>query len=313
MVWNFVAQGVWHGGRWALTKAAPWVLRNTLGRKLSLGGALTIAAAPTLLSKIDNETDNALSEALLESSIGPALQTLLEVNEWSNGEKASVVTNLIDNQLEERNHLSPDDEDYARSKRMTEALGHIIIGDQIGAANIAAELGVQTSDIVESYNKARAQNPEGSLQDVGAMSFVYLREKVRQNDLQADQTAPDNIAPDATAGTVPYPNSSPNSSPNRERFSLDNLSNDGISAAFDVAAEMKGGFEGFVMKTVSFLSGIFGSNAKAFMQKTMLNMVDTETRLASLQQAARNGNLVSRMGDRFGMSMELGPEPELAT
>ena len=131
--------------------------------------------------------------------------------------------------------------------------------------------------------------------------------------------------PQVSGAASPVPSSTPLSTPSTAppaggsaassratSVSLEGLSNESISSAFEAAADMKGGIVGFLMKTASAISGIFGQSAQAYMQKTMLTMLDTETRLAALQQGARNGQVVSRLGDRFGVQHQMNYTPELA-
>tara|TARA_B100001989_G_scaffold251270_2_gene230112 strand:+ start:393 stop:1337 length:945 start_codon:yes stop_codon:yes gene_type:complete len=314
MVWNFVAQGLWHGGRWALTRAAPSVLnagRSLLSKKLTVGStlALTAATSPTLWSALDNSTGNALSETLLKTPVGPAVEKLLEVDEWSKDQKATVVSNLIDSHLESKGHLDPNADNYERSKRMTEALGHIIVGDEIGAASIASDLGIQTSDIVESYNRAKTANPDATIQEVGKASFLNLREKLdHQQELQASREL---------ATTPETTQSIPSISPSRQNnFNLDSLSDDKISDIFNAAMD-KEGFMGFVNKGISFFAGFIGLKRTfeaSVVSKILLNPEQTEAKVAALQKAQQNGMVVSRMGNRFGLG-DMGPsyQPELAS
>ncbi|MBP7760137.1 MAG: hypothetical protein KA099_12655 [Alphaproteobacteria bacterium] len=307
---------LWTGVRWGGGRLAA-----LFGKNMTLGGAAAVAAGPTLISALDNATGNALSETLIKTPIGPALEALLKAHEWSQDQKALVVTNLIDGELEKRGLLSKTDPDYQRSKSMSKALGHLIVGDPVGAASIASELGIETSDLVESYNQAKAANPNGTIQEVGAASFANLREKVRQRALQRSAVS----QPQVSGAASPVPSSTPLSTPSTAppaggsaassratSVSLEGLSNESISSAFEAAADMKGGIVGFLMKTASAISGIFGQSAQAYMQKTMLTMLDTETRLAALQQGARNGQVVSRLGDRFGVQHQMNYTPELA-
>ena len=295
-------------GRWALMRAAPSALRagtSLFSKKLTVGSAAALATAPTLVSMLDNSTGNALSESLLNTPVAPAIEKLLEVNEFSNNQKASVVTNLIDNGLENRGHLNESDPDYERSKRMTEALGHLIVGDTVGSASIASDLGIQQSDLIESYNQAKAANPDGTIEDIGTASFVNLREEMRQGDLQKEASV--------AAPAVKENNGSQRTGLSGKDFSLDGMSNEGISAVFEAATD-KAGFMGFVYKAISSIAGMFGDSAQAGAQKIMLGMVDMETKTAALQKASENGMLESRLGDRFGMqNHDVGFMPELAT
>lgn len=171
-------------GRWVGTKAVPKIVSgvgNLLGRKMSYGGATAIAAAPAIGAYIDGKLGHTLSETVTKLPFGEAIETVLSLNEWANDEKAAVPSNLITNALEEKQIINENDPDYDQSLKMIDAIGHIAIGDTIGAGVTASELGIEVSDIADSINQAKRDNPEATLGQIGIIAFTDLREQQRAN------------------------------------------------------------------------------------------------------------------------------------
>ncbi len=289
-------------GRFLLARAAPALIRGAgslFTKKLTIGSAIAMSAAPTALSFLDNKTGNAISEALIKSPVGQGLEKLLSMNEWSQDQKASVVSNLVIDQLEARGSVSSNDADYERTKKIADAFGHIAIGDQIGAATIATNLGINTSDLVASYNEAKDQNPNASMADIGVLSFNNLRNKIRQQELDAStQNLQQTQQIEQKQRTVaPSPSGS---------AGISALSGKQLSSAFDTAAD-NAGFMGMVLKGVSLLAGIFGESVQAGFQKWALSNMETTARHATLETASKAGNTFSKFGDAFG----IGGKPNL--
>lgn len=175
-----------------LRVAAPFVIRGAgglLSRRLTVGGTAAMMAAPTALSAIDNLTGNELSERLMDLPFGDAIAAVLGVGEWANEQQASVVSNAILHQLKERDVISEDDADYETSERIANVIGHVIVGDSIGAATAAAELGVQPSDIAAAIQRARDENPGASFGEIGAIAFADVKQQVIE--ARREQEAPD--------------------------------------------------------------------------------------------------------------------------
>lgn len=291
-------------GRAVLSKA-PSILRgigSLFNKKLTIGSAAAMAAAPTALSFLDNQTGNKLSKALIESPMGEAVEKVLSVNEWSNDQKSAVISNTITDQLEKRGKLDPNSEDYATQKQMADALGHIIIGDQIGAANAAANLGVNPSDLMASYNDARRQNPNGSMGDVSAQAFENLQQRIERNRA-AQQDADLVRTQNAQTQQGTHTPSSSQSRPQGTQIDL----NQQISSAFEQAAD-NAGWTGSLMKGISFVIGIFNDNAQTQFQKFALSMMGVEEKFDRLQDGIRNNRVTSALGNQFG----LGTAPSLA-
>jgi uncharacterized protein YjaG (DUF416 family) len=200
MALSLLAKGLLTAGSWAATRALPSVMRGItglLGKKLSLGGALLVTAAPTALSYVDRVSGHALSEALVEMPFGDALEHVLAVHEFSNDQKASVVSNLINKQLIDRQIINENDQDFERSQKIIDAMGHAIIGDIVGAATIASNTGMELSDIMEAINVANAKNPDGSIAEISVEAFSNIKEQLRKNDISTTEQKQDQeIAPD---------------------------------------------------------------------------------------------------------------------
>lgn len=96
-------------------------------------------------------------------------------------------------QLKERDVISEDDPDYETSERIANAVGHVLIGDMVGAATAASELGVEPSDIVAAIQRARHDNPDASLGEIGAIAFTDVKQQVieARREQEAPEEAPE--------------------------------------------------------------------------------------------------------------------------
>ncbi|MDH5722046.1 MAG: hypothetical protein OEY94_01830 [Alphaproteobacteria bacterium] len=303
-------------GRSALIRAAPKAMnsawnwtKSLLSKKPTFAGLIMASGLPTIAATIDNATGNRISGALLKTPIGPALEKFLKFKEFSNDQEATVVANSATNYLVENGRLKENAPDYDRSKSIIKALGHLAIGDEFGAATKAAELGIETSDLVAALNQAREENPNGAPKDLGVAAFQKLREKLREKDSKleaakefstaaaaAPAVAPATASvatPDAVVEPQVTRSETPKSVKQRKRLSLDDVSNEGISTIFEKAAD-NAGFMGMIMRGISFISGLFGQ--KANFQRWALDNVMTKAKYKALQAANGRGNVVSRMG-----------------
>jgi hypothetical protein len=162
-------------------RAAPSLFRGAgklLTSKYTIGGMVAAQAAPTVLSYADNKTGNVVSRALLDTPVGPALEAALKTMEWANDQPATVVAKNIEAMLLEKGVVRADDPDFERSQKIIEASGHAITGDMIGAAGVLSDLDLAPSDLMAAYNKAKADNPDGSLQEVGQAMFTDIRKSL---------------------------------------------------------------------------------------------------------------------------------------
>jgi len=178
-----LAAGLMTVGRFAVTP-----LVRLLSTRLTVGGAAAMSVAPVAIASLDNLTGNQLSETVMETPLGGPLEALLATREWTTGQKAGVVSNAIELGLTRSDALEEDLPRDDTQIRLVDAMSHYVIGDMVGAASIASDLGLELSDVADAYNDARAENPDAAIGDVGVVVFKDLSARVeaRKMGVSAD-------------------------------------------------------------------------------------------------------------------------------
>ncbi|MGN7438496.1 MAG: hypothetical protein ACTHOO_07605 [Alcanivorax sp.] len=298
--------------------------KSILGRNMTLGTTLGVASLPITVPLLDNATGNVASEALLNSPLGKPLETLLEINEFTKGQQASMVSNAIETVMSDNGQLDESSPDYETSTQIIEVVSHAVVGDEIGAYNKASAYGLDPSDVMEAYNEERARNPDARLRDIGAATVQNAARRVQERKeelarngerrltdgfVTESQIAGGGLAAVTLNEVTTAPSQNRDRAPETDRTQMDvstdidQLSSDSLSRVFDAATDRMG-FMGMIVKGISALAGIFGQNAKDGFQRMVLGSVESETKYAALQSASQAGNLVSRMGNPFNLGRD---------
>ena len=312
---------------WTAARGTGNIVKGAAGTKMTVGGAIALSQAPTIFAVTDGMTGHQVSEKLIDTPIiGPALQGFLSLNEYSNGAKATMVSNAVQYKMKQQGHLSTTDPDIDTKRKIIDVLGHVVVGDEIGAATRATELGIDPSDVVAAYNEEKSRNPNATVGELGSHVVNNVNERIKQQNLQrnktTDQARSDRAIADAnlTASTgITAPNAAgagvgaaisqqADATMETAQASLENLSRDGLSKAFDEATDRMG-VAGWILKGVAAVSSLFGQSAESFVKKQILGSIDSNIRLQSLRVAGQAGQLTSRLGDKFDIG---GHKPQLA-
>ncbi len=278
-------------GKWIATQAIPFAakkgwgaLTSVFGAKMTVGGALTLSQLPTAISYLDGIIDHKLSSFMAQTPFSEALQSYLEYTEWGNEQKANVISHHLEKHLTDQGMISPDDPDYARSQRLISAVSHLTVLDSFGAATKAADMDVNPSDLLESMHEARAENPDATKAEILEATFANLQTKVREQSISPVEERLNSATSQAS--------------------SIDTLSATDLQSAFSVAAD-HAGFEGFMMKGITYLSGIFGTTVQNTVTKWAFSNLDESAQRAGLT------SLFNRVAD--GATPEQSPANNFMT
>lgn len=262
--------------------------RRAVRNKAAAGGEAV--AVPSLMMGLENNKIVEVSEALTKVPMEQGLETLMQMDEWSNKEKAAVVNHFVDQALMSKGFLDPDQKDFVRTKKMARAIGHLIVGDEASADSIAQNLGIQTDDLKASLRAVKKANPEGAIWAIGAQTFDAFRRVTIQKNLL-----------DAGARPVFSQDGSQPETESKKRlsdFNLDNVSDKNVTAIFDTAVSNMGLIKSAVFHTRSLFARASGKMEQV--QRRILDKMETGRKFAALQDAAFRGKLSARMGDDFG-------------
>ena len=259
MVLPVAAAGVITVGSRVAIPAARGIAR-LLSTRLTLGGAAAVTAAPVVLATADNLTGNALSETLLETPLGAPLEAYLTSREWVAGQQASVVSNAMELGLVNSGALEEGLPNHNSQIRLVDAMSHYVIGDMVGAASLASDLGLELSDIADAYNDANNAHPNATMGEIGTVMFEDLSARVQDREM----------------GIAPVPEGRPALDSDFATSSAE-LSGEALDEAYDQVSFFEAGLMGAAFSgLIGFIESVnFGGWADGIVDRLQRVVVDS--------------------------------------